>query len=107
VDPTVLQNLVDQGTTFSESFSSGTITGEFFKDSVTLNSTDIGTVEFGIATDGTGTALSAGTIGLSPANDLTPQFVTAGTTATETFSLYLSQTEPEMVFGGIDPGKFL
>ncbi|KAH8820629.1 aspartic peptidase domain-containing protein [Xylogone sp. PMI_703] len=106
LDVSQLQHLEDLNIPFSESFGSGTITGGTFRDDVSMGGVDLGTMQFEIATDGTGTALSAGTVGLGHTNNFTPELVNIGTIETQTFSLLLSASGGEMMLGGINPGLF-
>lgn len=107
MDLSQLHKLHNLNISFSETFDSGTITGGTFRDDVSMGGIDLGTISFEIATNGTGTALSAGTIGLGHTNNLTPELVAVGLIETQTFSLLLSSSGGEMVFGGIDLGAFL
>ena len=106
VDPSVLQNLTDLNVPFSESFGSGTITGDLFTDTVSIGGVNLGEFKFELATDGTGTALSAGTVGLGFVNNFTPELVSRGIIDTQSFSLLLSESGGEMLLGGINPGNF-
>jgi hypothetical protein len=107
VDTSVLKSLVDTGFPFSESFGSGTITGDIVIDMVSMGGTNLGQIKFGLATNGTGTALSAGTVGLGRVNNFTPELVALGIIDTQTFSLLLSESGGEMMLGGINPGNFM
>lgn len=107
VSPSELQNLQNLNFPFSESFGSGTISGDLFTDTVSIGGVNLGQFIFELATNGTGTALSAGTIGLGLVNNFTPELASLGIIDTQSFSLLLSETGGEMLLGGINPGNFV